>query len=163
MGSFIAAVILFAALFFTDFITKRRFGMLGLALSAGALLSMHWAGTLTPFLESQGVTLVTPPLSALVQMALILAPPLILLFNGPVYGKMLPRVAGGLAFALLVMTYFADILAGILVLDGPSALVFQFLHDNKSLLVAAGITAAIADLLLTRKPRHGKDGKKGAH
>lgn len=137
--------------------------MLGLALSAGALLSMHWAGTLTPFLEAQGISLGTPPLSALVQVGLILAPPAILMFNGPSYSKGLPRFIGALAFSLLAMIYLSDILASIFVLSGPSATVFQFMHDNKNMLVAIGIMASVVDLLLTRKPRARKEGKKGAH
>jgi hypothetical protein len=163
MGSFIATVILFAALFFVSFITKRRFGMLGLALSAGALLSIHWAGTLTPWLEGQGIRLVTPPLSAMVQIILVLTPATFLLFNGPTHNKMIPRVAGSLAFAVLAMVYMTDILANILVLNGPSASLFQFLHDNKSLFVVGGIVASVTDILMTRKPKPSKEGKKGSH
>ena len=41
------AVILIA-LFGLAFLTKRRFGVLGLALAAGAMLSSLWAESLTP-------------------------------------------------------------------------------------------------------------------
>lgn len=156
-------IVLFAALFAVSYITKRRFGVLGLALSAGALLSLHWAAMLTPFLEARGVVLAVPPLSSLVQIGLILAPPLILLFSGSTYTKKLPRFIGALAFAGLALVYISDILAGILVLEQAGAALYQFLHDNKSALVVAGVIGAIIDILLTRKQKAHKDGKKAGH
>lgn len=163
MGSLIAAILLFALLFGSAFITKRRFGVLGLALCAGTLLSFNWSDTLTPFLEKQGIVLITPPLSALVQIGLTLAPPFLLFFSGPTYTKMLGRIVGAFGFALLAVTFLVDILASILVLDPVSSGFFQFLHDHKSVLVVAGIIAAVVDVLLTRKPKGHKDGKKAAH
>jgi hypothetical protein len=163
MGSLIATIILFAILFGTAFVMRRRFGVLGLALCAGALLSLNWAGTLTPFLEKQGVVLITPPLSALVEIGLTLAPPFLLLFSGPTYTKMLGRIVGAAAFALLSVTFLVDILASILVLDPMSSGLFQFLHDNKSVLVVAGIIGALVDVLLTRKPKGHRADKKAAH
>jgi hypothetical protein len=163
MSALIVTLLFTAALFFVSFITKRRFGVLGLALSAGALLSLNWAATLTPFLESQGVAVAAPPLSSLVQIGLVLLPPLILLFSGPMYTKMLPRVVGAFAFAALALVYVSDVLATILVLESPGSSVFQFLHDNKSILIVAGIIGAITDVLFTRKPKGHKDGRKSAH
>lgn len=163
MSSLIATILLFAALFIVSYVTKRRFGVLGLALSAGALLSLHWASTVTPFLEAQGVTLAVPPLNSLVQIGLILAPPLVLLFSGPTYTKKLPRLVGAVAFAGLGLVYISDILASILVLEQSGAVVYQFLHDNKSVLIVIGIIGAITDVLFTRKQKTHKDGKKSGH
>lgn len=161
MNSLIVVVLFCAALFLVSFMTKRRFGVLGLALSAGALLSLHWSDVLTPFLESQGIKLAAPPLSILVQMSLVLIPPLLLLFSGPTYTKMLPRVVGSLAFMALAVTFLEEILAATLILSGPSTLGFQFLHEHKSELIVVGVIGAIIDVLLTRKSRGHKEGKKG--
>lgn len=163
MSSFIATIVLFGALFAVSYMTKRRFGVLGLALSAGALLSLHWASTVTPFLEARGITTAVPPLSSLVQIALIVAPPFILLFSGPKYTKKLPQLLGALAFAGLALVFISDILASILVLEQASAALYQFLHDNKSILIVVGIIAAITDVLFTRKQKAHKDSKKSGH
>lgn len=163
MTALIVTLVLFAALFLFAFVTKRRFGVLGLALSAGALLSLHWTASLTPFLEAQGITLTRPALGEIVQIALILVPPIILLFSGPTYSKMAPRVFGALAFASLALIYTSDILANMLVLDQSSGSVYAFLHENKSTLIVAGILASVVDVLFTRKPRANRDGKKSGH
>ena len=163
MSSLLVVVLLFVSLFAISFVTKRRFGVLGLALAAGALLSMHWATMLTPFLEQQGVVVAVPPLSALVQIALILAPPLVLMFSGPTYVKTGARIAGGVAFAALALTFLIDILRAILVVDGPSAEVLQFMHDNKSILVVAGLVIALVDVLFTRKPKSSSGKKSSSH
>jgi hypothetical protein len=163
MSSLLIVVLLFASLFAISFVTKRRFGVLGLALAAGALLSMHWANTLTPFLEQQGIVVSVPPLSALVQIALILVPALVLMFSGPTYTKTSARIGGGLAFAALAITFLVDILRAILVVDGPSAEVLQFMHDNKSVLVVAGLVIALIDVLFTRKPKSSGGKKSSSH
>jgi hypothetical protein len=163
MGSLIATILLFAILFSVAFVAKRRFGILGLALCAGALLSLNWANTLTPFLEKQGIVLITPPLSAIVQIGLTLIPAFLLLFSGPTYTKTLGRIVGAAGFALLAMTFLTDMLASILVLDPVSSGLYQFLHDHRSLLIVAGIFGAVIDVLLTRKPRGHKESKKAAH
>lgn len=163
MSSLLIVVLLFAALFAISFVTKRRFGVLGLALAAGALLSMHWANTLTPFLEQQGVVVSIPPLSALVQIALILAPPLVLMFSGPTYAKTSARIGGGVAFAALALTFLADILRATLVVDSPSAEVLQFMHNNKSVLVVVGLVIALVDVLFTRKSKSSGSKKSSSH
>ena len=160
MSSLIAVILLFAALFFVSYITRRRYGVLGLALAAGALLSANWASTLTPFLEKQGIVLIAPPLSSLVQIALILIPPFALLFSGPMYTKLLPRIIGSLLFAVLAMTFSTDILASILVLNGPTSTLFQTLHDNQSFIIVIGLVAALVDVLLTGKHKSRAESKK---
>lgn len=161
MGALIIVAVLFATLFFVSFITKRRFGVLGLALAAGAVLSTHWADTLTPLLEKQGVVLVAPPLGIVVQSVLILAPAFLLLFSGPGYNKPMLRIIGSLAFAALGVVFLANVLASSLILDGPSKAFFTQLHTYQSLIIVVGIIGALVDVLLTRKPKgRGGKGKK---
>ena len=76
-------LILFALAFFM----KRRFGVLGLALTAGSLLSMYWTDAVQAFLEQQGITSVAPPLSGVVAISLALLPAILLLFSGPTYSN----------------------------------------------------------------------------
>lgn len=162
MNALVVAVLLAVGLFFASYVTRRRFGVLGLALAAGAVLSANWAATLTPFLQRHGVHLIAPPLESLVQLVLILAPPFVLLFSGQTYSKMLPRVVGSLAFSLLAMAFCVDVLSTTLVADTSNVAVFRQLHDNQSLIIVAGIIAALADIILTRKSKS-KENKKSTH
>ncbi|HSE60754.1 MAG TPA: hypothetical protein VLA88_00500 [Candidatus Saccharimonadales bacterium] len=159
MTSLVVIGLLFGVLFLLSFLTRRRFGVLGLGLAAGSLLALHWTGTLTPFIEKQGFTLVVPPLSIVVQSALILAPPLVLLASGPTYSKMLWRLLGSLAFAALALAFLRSSIGSSLQLDGPGLTIYNHLKEYESLIIVAGLVAAIVDMFLTRKPK-GKDGKK---
>jgi hypothetical protein len=159
MSSLIVVGLLFATLFAMAYITKRRFGVLGLALAAGSLLSANWADTLTPFIEQHGVTLVMPPLATVVQAGLTLAPPLLLMFGGPTYSKTLPRLAGSLAFAVLAVTFLVDSIGGSLQLDPTGQAAYRIVLDYRSLIIVVGLVAALVDILLTRRPK-GKDKKR---
>jgi hypothetical protein len=159
MSSLFVVGLLFAVLFLLSFLTKRRFGVLGLALAAGSLLGLNWTGTLTPFIEQQGVKLVTPPLAAVVNSALILGPPIILLAGGPTYNKIIWRILGSLAFASLAIVFLLDTIGVALQLDGPGLATYKFLLTYKSIIIVAGLVAAIVDVFFTRKPK-GRDKKK---
>ena len=102
----ILLIILVVGLFLLSFLTKRRFGVLGLALCAGMLLSTSWTNVLTPIVAEQGITLLSPPLQSVVAATLILLPPIVLLFSGPTYNKMAGRIVGSIAFTLLALVYY---------------------------------------------------------
>jgi hypothetical protein len=159
MTSLIVVGLLFGLLFLLSFLTKRRFGVLGLALAAGSLLGIHWTGTLTPFIEQQGVTLAVPPLSTVVNSVLILGPPLILLAGGPTYNKMFWRVAGSVGFAALAVTFLLDSIGGALQLDGTGLAVYKVWREYDSLIIVIGLVAALLDVFFTRKPSRHKDKK----
>ncbi len=157
MISLVVLLAIFGGLFGLAFITKRRFGVLGLSLAAGFVLSSNWAGTLTPFLEQQGVSIVAPPLATIVAAGLIVAPPLFLLFGGPTYSSGLQRMFGSLTFALLAMTFLLTPLGAALNFDGPGLQAFEVLVKYQSLVIVAGLVGAVVDILLTRN--HAKDKK----
>jgi hypothetical protein len=152
--------ILLVGLFAVVYIPKRRFGVLGLALCAGALLSASWTSTLTPWVESQGVSVVAPPLASLVAALLILLPPAILVFSGPTYSSGIQRLVGSVMFALLALVFLLQPLGDALVLDPVSAPVYNFLHSNINAITVVGIVLALVDIMMTRTPHH---GKKSSH
>jgi hypothetical protein len=162
MTSLVVGGLLVAILFLLSFLTKRRFGVLGLALAAGALLSTNWTSTLTPFIEQQGVTLVAPPLPVVVQSILIIGPPLILLAGGPTYNKMAWRIVGSLGFALLALAFLLDSLGVALNLDGAGLAAYRVLHQYQSLIIVVGLLGALLDVFFTRKPK-GHEGRKSVH
>lgn len=148
---------IFGLLFAMAYATHRRFGMLGLALAAGALLADHWTGMLTPFIEQQGVVLSAPPLTTVVQAVLILLPSLALLFNGPAYSGRWPQIGGALAFAVFGLVLLAHVLVDAIAFEGIGRQCIVTLTKYSSILVVIGIIGAVTDVLLTT---HGKPKKR---
>ena len=156
MNALVIVLVMLAMLFAMSYVTKRRFGVLGLALCAGSLLSNSWTSTLTPWVESQGVTFVSPPLSAVVSTLLILGPALLLLFSGPTYSSQIQRIIGSVAFALLSFAFLLGPIAAAFVLDDIGLQVYSVMQSNINLVIVVGILLALGDILMTRYPRHGK-------
>lgn len=141
-------VIVLAVLFVLAFFTKRRFGVLGLALAAGAMLSSLWAATLTPIIAETGFSVDRPPLITLVSIALVLLPAVLLLFSGPSYRDLPMRVVGALCFAALALALLVEPLESALVLTGDSKTVYDFFLANRVYIVTAGLILALIDLLM---------------
>ncbi len=143
-------------LFLLAFFTKRRFGVLGLALAAGAMLSDLWAQKLTPIIQSTGVEIAVPPLSTVVAVFIVLLPAIILLASGPTYHKKSERIFGASAFALLAVALLIEPLGSGLVLQGDSKTIYDLLYENRVYIVTAGLLIALFDLLFakTAKPKH---------
>ena len=146
-------VILLAVLFVVSYLTKRRFGVLGLALAAGAVISQYWANTLTPLIRDQGIQVINPPLANVVAAALVLLPPVLLLFSGPTYKQKIQRIIGSILFALLAVAFLLDALGGSLQLDKTGLSVYEFVDRFKPTIIVIGLAAAIADVLMTHTPR----------
>lgn len=146
--------IVLVSLFGLAFLTKRRFGVLGLALAAGAMLSSLWAETLTPVIENAGVVVDKPPMFTLVSVGLVLLPAILLLFSGPSYKDLPLRLVGAFAFAALALALLIEPLGSALVLTGDSEKVYDFFADNRVYIVTAGLVLALMDILATRTPRH---------
>lgn len=142
-----------ATLFIIAFITKRRYGVLGLALAAGAMLSTLWVGDLTPIIAQAGFVLIKPPLESVVASSLTLLPALLLLTSGPTYHKTLQRGGGALLFAVLATVLLLEPLGSALVIEGAGKNVFNFLVTNRILIITVCLILAIADILFTKTPK----------
>lgn len=161
MNVVVIFVIIVVALFVIAFATKRRFGVLGLALAAGAMLSSLWTKELTPLVEQSGVVSITlPPLASLVAAALVLLPAVLLFFSGPVYKDKGSRVIGSLAFAVLALALLLEPLGSALVLQDMGKQIYDFFVENKVYIVTAGLVFALFDILATKTPRHHKESLK---
>lgn len=147
-------------LFVAAFLTRRRFGVLGLALTAGATLSSLWAAQLTPLVAKAGLELVAPPLESVVAAALVLLPAVLLFFSGPTYHHTTERVIGSLAFAILAVAFLLQPLGNSLVLDETGQTIYRFFTQNQVYIVTLGLAFAIFDLLTTRTPKHRRDHSK---
>ena len=146
-------LILLLALFALAFFTKRRFGVLGLALATGAMISGLWVADLTPVVAQAGFVLIKPPLESVVAAALILAPALLLLMSGPSYRSSLQRTIGALLFAVLAAVLLLEPLGSALIIEGPGEQLYNFFVANHVIIITVCIAVALIDLLLTKTPK----------
>lgn len=154
--------LLIAGTFLLAYFSKRRFGVLGLALAAGALISEQWAGTVTPFLETQGLQMVAPPLGVSVAIALTLLPAIVLLLSGPSYNKGFERIIGAVLFTVLAFAFVAPQIGPELVFDNIGLVLYDTMQDYRPLIIVVGLTVAVVDVFLTRSPKKPRN-KKGEH
>lgn len=154
MSFVVIFVIIIAVLFATAYITKRRFGVLGLALTAGGMISALWVGDLTPIIRNAGFIIVAPPLESVVAATLILLPAVILLFSGPTYRDTFHRVVGSIAFAMLATALLLEPLGSALVIEGIGRQVYDFFVQYKVVIITVTLILAIIDVLMTRTPKH---------
>ncbi|RYZ86966.1 MAG: hypothetical protein EOO68_28220 [Moraxellaceae bacterium] len=157
MNVLIIIAIIFAVLFALAFFAKRRFGVLGLALTAGATLSGLWANELTPYIRQAGLELVAPPLETVVAIVLILLPAVVLLFSGPKVHKLSQKVFSAALFALLALAYMVEPLESALILEGEAKMLFGYLNDYHGWIITAGIVYALFDLLFVKTPKIDKE------
>lgn len=162
MNATIVFISLLIGLFVLSYFMKRRFGVLGLALAAGALISEHWTGVVTPFLQQQGITLMSPPLAVVVAIILTLLPAVVLLFSGPSYNRGIERIFGSLLFTLLAFAFLMPQIGTQLEFDGISESLFNIVTDYRPLIIVGGLTIAVVDVFLTRSPKKHK-AKKSEH
>ncbi len=160
MNFLIAFLVVIAALFVLAYFTRRRFGVLGLALAAGAMLSTLWVGDLTPVIANAGVVLIKPPLHSVVAAGLILLPAVLLLFSGPTYKSSMQRIIGAIAFALLATALLLEPLGAALGIDGQAQSIYDTLVKYHTYIVTVALAYAVFDLLLTKTPRHRRKEKE---
>lgn len=150
---------LLLVLFVMAFITKRRLGVLGFALAAGAILSGLWTDKVTASVEGLGLQIAAPPLSLLVAIALLLLPALLLLMSGPTYTKKGHRIVGAAVFAFLACAFLVEPLGRNIVLTPETQDVYTFIATNNTYIITLGLIASLADLLVTKTHKPPKEGK----
>ena len=150
----IVYIVLFViiALFVLAYWTRRRFGVLGLALCAGYLLSGMWTTQVTAFAHRQGLQLVSPPLASVVAAVLILLPAIVLFYGGPTYSQKMQRIIGAAAFALLASAFLLTPLGNSLSLDDMGTFYFNIFVQNKDIIITGAVIYALFDILAMRLP-----------
>lgn len=142
-----------AVLFAGAFISKRRFGLLGLALTAGATISVIWADTAGLMVASTGFIPHGPVTEAVTLSLIVLLPAILLLFHGYRYKNVVARVLGSFFFAVLALAFLIEPLGHILVLEGTGAEVYRQIVNYKEVIISVGVILAVADIFFT-KPVH---------
>jgi hypothetical protein len=152
----VIAIALFAAAFFS----KRRFGLLGLALTAGATLSAIWQQDAGYVVASLGIIQDDIIASAVALSAVVLLPAILLLFHGYSYKSIVLRIIGSLLFTVLALAFLVEPIGFALPLTGLAADIYAFISTNKDVIISIGVVLAIVDLFFTKPASHEKD-KRG--
>ncbi len=132
-------------LFAAVFITKRRFGILGLALAAGVLLSDIWGYTITAVAPGIFGISSSPKISALILSAIILLPAIILLFHGNTCKTSAGRLVGAALFTILALAFLVEPLGQGFVIQGVGVDIYSWLVNNKSMIIGFGLIIAVID------------------
>jgi hypothetical protein len=135
------------ALFGLAFISRRRFGLLGLGLAAGTLLASQSLPLLEEFFQvfKQYLGGVSPAQAAAI--LLVLAPSLVLMLSGSKYHSGMMRLAGSLLYA--VMAGFAILPFVLSTINMPDD-VKNFVTTSHASALAIGVVIAVVDVFLTR-------------
>ena len=147
-------ILVFAALalllFAGAFISKRRFGLLGLALTAGATLSTIWSYDAGLVVSSTGLVPEGVITQAVTQSLVVLLPAILLLFHGYTYKNLVGRIIGSALFAILALAFLVEPIGYALPLEGVGADVYGFLKNYKEVIISVGVILAVADLFFTK-------------
>lgn len=157
IGIFVA---LAAALFIGAFLSKRRFGLLGLALTAGATLSSIWSYDAGLVVSSTGLVPEGPLTNAIALSAIVLLPAVVLLFHGYTYKENAARVIGSILFTLLALAFLVEPIGFALPLEGVAADVYHWLVDHREVIISVGVVLAIVDLFFTKPKLLERDRKR---
>lgn len=141
----IVSLVIALALFGLSFLSRRRFGVLGLALAAGALLASQMTKDLSRLISQYDIPV--EPLSAIsaASIFLTLLPALILLLGGPSYKKRKQAITGAIAFTVMAMLLILEPLTGSMSPDRLMEPFVAWVSRYDSLLLAIGIGFAVMD------------------
>jgi len=157
----IVFIVIALALFAGAFLSKRRFGLLGLALTAGATLSTIWSYDAGLVVSGTGLVPSGPLTNAIVLSAIVLLPAVVLLFHGYTYKENAARVIGSLLFTILALAFLVEPLSFALPLTGSAADVYRIIVQYKEVIISAGVVFAVIDLFFTKPAKlSDKDRKR---
>lgn len=138
------------ALFIAAFVTGRRFGLLGLALAAGSILSTIWSFDAGLVVGAVGIVPPGPLTTAATLSLIVLLPAIILLFHSYTYKNLIGRIIGATLFTLLALAFLVQPLGGALPLDGVGANIYRQLVQYKEVIISIGLVLAVLDLFFTK-------------
>lgn len=157
-------IIIFSAvallLFAGAFISRRRFGLLGLALTAGATLSTIWSYDAGLVVSSTGLVPEGVITQAVTQSLVVLLPAILLLFHGYTYKNLPSRIIGSVLFTVLALAFLVEPIGYALTLEGIGADVYNTLKSYKNVIISAGVVLAIVDLFFTKPASVSERGRR---
>lgn len=141
-------VVLALGLFGLAFATKRRYGALGLGLTAGLVLSQELTKDLAHILRVADFPVEPLSFQSAAIIVLILAPALILLLSGPKYTNQRSVVIGSVVFALYgTMLLLEPLTTSMPIADSSVGDMINQLARYHTFIICVGVIAAIVDMM----------------
>ncbi len=156
----IVLAVLAIALFLGAFWSRRRYGLLGLALTAGATLSSIWSYDAGLVVSSTGLVPNGPLTNAIALSLIVLLPAIILLFHGYTYKENAARVIGSLLFMILALAFLVEPLGFALPLEGTANDVYKWILQWRELIISIGVVLAVIDLFFTKPAKNDRDKRR---
>lgn len=136
-------------LFSLAFITKRRFGVLGLSLAAGVVLAQNATSHVASLYQDYQIAVAPLSFSTAATITLIILPALILLASGPTYSNRRSAFVGSIGFALLGMFFLAGPLTASLPPAEPLVRdILLTVGDWENLIVVVALALALVDTFM---------------
>lgn len=156
--SFLIAIGLYAlVLFVVSFVARRRSGLPGLALVAGALLAQLWTSALVSLAAQAGVAIH----SGLVTLAVTLLPALLVWGRGVKAQTKLDTVIASVVFAVLAVMLTYESFAQLVNMDSSGESALAAIAPYKTLIVTICIIFALVDIVAKHSHKaHGGHHKK---
>ena len=156
----IVLAVLAIALFLGAFWSRRRYGLLGLALTAGATLSSIWSYDAGLVVSSTGLVPNGPLTNAIALSLIVLLPAIILLFHGYTYKENAARVIGSLLFMILALAFLVEPLGFALPVEGTANDVYKWILQWRELIISIGVVLAVIDLFFTKPAKNDRDKRR---
>lgn len=158
--TFVVLVGVAVLLFALSFVTKRRFGVLGLGLAAGVLLSHEVAIDVASFLQYMDIPVEPLSYQTTAVVLLTIIPALILLLAGPRYHSARMRLIGSVGFGLFGAVLLLPPLSQNLSLSSPAtASLVSSVAANSPLIIAVCVIVAVLDMAHTHHTTPAPSGK----
>ncbi len=159
----IVIVVIWLALFGLAFFTKRRFGVLGLALAAGVVLAQNATSYVGDYFERNQLPVAPLTYDGAATVLLIVAPAMLLLAGGPKYTSRHAAFIGALGFSLLGTFFLIGPLTTALPTSDMSIRTsLQVLSQWQNVIVVVALLLALLDTFMMHGAvgkRHRKSGK----
>ena len=150
----VTILILFASLTLLAYLSKRRFGVLGLALCAGLVLSQQITRDTSNFLRATDVPVEPLAYQSAASIILSLLPSLVLLIAGPQYLSKRSRIIGAVGYGLFgSLLLIGPLVSGLPSLDPALQPTLTAIAMNTSWLLATGIIVAVFDMFSASSPK----------
>jgi hypothetical protein len=159
MTVIVILIFLIVTLYVGAFLSKRRFGLIGLGLAAGAIISPIWGETAGYVISATGLVSDSMLVNTVALSMLILLPAVLFMFNGHSYKYLVERILGSLLFTILAAAFLIGPIGAAYTFTGPIEGMYSWLVVNKELIIGVGVALAVVDLMIAR-PVHKSDKKR---
>lgn len=155
-------LIILVCLTLLAFSSKRRFGVLGLALCGGLVLSQQLAHDMSNVLETNSVPVQPLAYSSAASVLLILLPAFILLVSGPKYVGKRAQLIGSIGFGVFAtIILLGPLTADLPTLDPTIKPVLDMIAANKAWILSTGVIVAVIDMFAAHSLK--MPGRKSSH